>query len=313
MARLSGKLCKISMLILLSATTGFSTSVFAAECSLPLLTQDQNEQVWPYLANITVNGIFDEPVTLRAGQYQGMPFVSDGQSRPELRLWPELLISADLDANPGDEKIGLLSETSGGSGERLYLIAALWRQGQFRALPAVLLGDRVKARSMEVRDRQIILQIIEAGPNQPFCCGTQLSQMTLQLEGGRLIQKAHIVQGELSIDTLQGKHWYLLDRPGDRLNAVHPSCTQMHLQGRHVSWEINGQTYSSIVNEASPGRITISDVTPEPLANGLPEARLAAELMAVTEYTFRAGRLFLQGQGPKRSLGFEFAPIPELD
>lgn len=311
MAQLSGKLINPSMLILISVLNGFSTSIYAAECSLPLSTKNQNEQIWPYLANSTVKGVFDEPVTLRAGQYQGLPFVTGGQSRPELRLWPELMVSGDLDGKPGDEKIGLLSETSGGSGERLYLLATVSEQGQFHALPAVLLGDRVKVRSMEVHDRQIILHIVEAGPNQPFCCGTQLSQMTWRLKGGRLILKTKTVQGELSIDTLQGKHWYLLDRPGDRLNSLHPSCTQMHIQGRQVRWEIDGQQYSGTINETSPGHIVISDVLSEGQADETPQARLANDLMAVTEYTFRAGRLYLQGRAPKRALSFEFAPITE--
>ena len=283
---------------------------FATECSLPLPNQDQTEQVWPYLANISVSAVFDEPVTLRAGQFSGAPFVPDGHSRPELLLWPELLLSADLDGEAGDEKIGLLSETSGGSGERVYLIVAVDEDGQFRALPAALLGDRVKVRSMEVRERQIILRIIEAGPNQPMCCGTQLSRLNWQIEDGQLVLKERLVEGELSLDAIQGQDWYLLDRPGDRLNAMHPSCTQLNIQGNRFNMKVNGQTYNGIIDETLPGHIVISDVMPEVRAADTPDTRLASDLIAVSQYTFRAGRLLFSGKTKERPVNFEFAASP---
>jgi len=283
---------------------------FAGECSLPLPNQDQSEQVWPYLSNITISDVLPESVTLRAGQFSGIPFVPGGHSRPELRLWPELLLSADLDGKAGDEKIGLLSETSGGSGERVYLIAATDDGGQFRALPAALLGDRVKVRSMEVRDRQIILRIIEAGPNQPMCCGTQLSRLNWQIEDGQLILKERLVEGELSVDVIQGQDWYLLDRPGDRLNAMHPSCTQVNIEGNQFNMKVNGQSYNGIINETSPGHIVISDVMPDVHATETPDTRLASDLIGVSEYTFRAGRLLFLGKAKERSVNFEFAASP---
>lgn len=289
----------------------FCVDVFSAECSWPLPNQDQTENVWPYLSNISIGGIFADSVTLRAGQYEGLPFAPGGHARPQLRLWPELLISADLDDKAGDEKIGLLSETSGGSGERVYLIVATYEQGTYHALPAGLLGDRVKVRSMQVRDRQIMLQIIEAGPSQPMCCGTQLAEMNWHLQDGQLVPMDHRVQGELSLETLQGKQWYLLDRPGDRINAMHPSCTRLHLQGDQINLEVNGRLYTALINETSPGNVAIANIRPDLGNSAEPDERLVSQLMAVSQYSFRAGRLLLSGNAKERWLSFEFVALPE--
>ncbi|MGY6277262.1 hypothetical protein [Methylomonas sp. MgM2] len=287
-----------------------STGVAALECPLPTSGQNHSERVWPYLSNIIVSGIFDEPVTLRAGQYEGLPFVPGGQSRPQLRLWPELLASADLDGQGSEEKLGLISETSGGSGERVYLIVGAERNGEYRALAPALLGDRVKVRSMEVRDRQILLQIVEAGPEQALCCGTQLSQLNWQLQDGQLVLKERLVLGQLSLAVLHNAQWYLLDRPGDRLNAAHPSCTRMHIDGDRLYLEVSGQSYHAVVDEISPGHISVSGVSPEPSSADTPDARLASELLKSSQYTFRAGRLLLSAKDKDRWMNFEFAAFP---
>jgi len=286
-------------------------AVDAAECSIIAVNKDQTEQVWPYLSNISVSGVFEEAVTLRAGQYEGAPFVPDSHVRPQLRLWPELLLSADLDGKAGDEKIGLLSETSGGSGERVYLGVANKEGDSFRALPAELIGDRVEVRSMMVQDRNIVMQIIEAGPNQPMCCGTQSTQLIWRLEDGHLILRERLIQGELSLELISGINWVLLDRPGDRLNAVHPSCISLRIQGNRIDLEVDGHSLNGTITETSPGQIVISDVMPELQSNETPYARLIADLITAERYIFRAGRLLLSGNGTDRSVNFEFAAYDE--
>jgi hypothetical protein len=282
----------------------------AAECSLRVADQEHIERVWPALSQITISGVLDAPVTLQQGQYEGPPFVADGQARPQLRLWPEMMVRANLDGIAGDVNIGLLSETSGGSGERVYLVAATPVNGRIHAWPAALLGDRIKVRTLQVRGQQIFIEIIEAGPDQPLCCGTQITQLVWQLDRHGLVLKDRRPQGQLSIDTMQGKHWYLLDRPGDGLNALHPSCIEMQIHDNQVSWKVGGQSYSARLDEPSPGQIAVSDLMPGMQAGELqssPEGSLISRLMSVNRYTFRAGRLLLMGQDGQRLQAFEFA------
>jgi hypothetical protein len=288
----------------------FSGQLIAAECDFPFEDNDKTADVWPFLANATLTGVLPVPVALRAGQYSGEPFVPGGQARPELQLWPELLLSADLDGNSGAEKIGILSATLGGSGELIYLLVAQAEQEQFYVLPALLLGDRIKIRSLAVEDQHVVLEIIEAGENQPLCCGTQFSRLLIQLVDGELIIQQHERQGELSLAMIQGKDWYLLERPGDRINAQHPSCMRLSIADHHVELTADGQLFGAKIKEIAPGQMILSDLTPRVESDSTPINRLMNNLMNMTQYNFRAGRLLLSGQVNDRWHRFEFVARP---
>jgi hypothetical protein len=77
----------------------------------------------PTLAEIgpaTIVGIYDEPVLLFDGIYEGERFDEGGSSRRRVELLDHHA-SGELTASPGDETAVFLSESSGGSGTLLYL------------------------------------------------------------------------------------------------------------------------------------------------------------------------------------------------
>jgi len=276
------------------------------------LSETDSAAGWQSLSSIKVSGVFDQAVYLTHGQYQGQAW-PDSHSRPELRLWPELFAAGDIDGQAGDETVSLLSETSGGSGERVYLLAAQTTGDSNQVWPAALLGDRVKLRALWIRDKQIVLDLVEAGPDQPLCCGTELNRQIWQLDNDRLslMEKQH--QGQLSIQAWADERWYLLDRPGDRLQAVHPSCTYLSVDGNQIVFEVSGRRYLGKLTEHSPGRINISDITSDEAGNNgmaLPQNSLLKQLALVNQYSFRAGRLLLVGFENQRVLSFEFAIMP---
>lgn len=294
-----------------------SQAIYADECPIPYITETNSVRGWQSLSSQKITGIFDQEVYLKHGQYRGQPYVAAGRSRPELRLWPELFASGDLDGQTGDEVVGLLSETSGGSGEQVYIVVA--KPNSDMVWPAALLGDRVKLRSLSIREQQIVLDVVEAGDKQPLCCGTELNRQLWQLENNRLSLIEKQPQGQLSIQTLVGARWYLLDRPGDRLQAVHPSCTYLRVEGDQIIFEIAGQQYYGKITEHSPGHISISGLG---LASGQtgsrelmlsPNDKLLKQLASVNQYTFRAGRLLLVGLENQRVIRFEFAVFPAED
>ena len=290
-----------------------SQATDAAECPIPYITETSSVNGWQSLSTQKIIGVLDQAVYLKHGQYQGQPYVAGGHSRPELRLWPELFAGGDLDGLVGDEIVGLLSETNGGSGEQVYLVAAKAADAD-TAWSAALLGDRVKIRSLSIRERQIVLDVVEAGDNQPLCCGTELNRQLWQLETDRLSLIEKQPQGRLSIRTLAGVRWYLLDRPGDRLQAVHPSCTYLSVEGDQIGFEIAGQRYYGKINEHSPGRISISGIASAEAHSGdlavSPNSKLLKQLASVNQYTFRAGRLLLVGFDKSQTIRFEFAVFP---
>lgn len=290
-----------------------SQSTYADDCPIPYITETGSVRGWQSLSSQKITGIFDQAVYLKQGQYQGQPYVADGHLRPELRLWPELFAGGDLDGQAGDEIVGLLSETNGGSGEQVYLVAAKSADAD-TVWPAALLGDRVKLRSLSIREQQIVLDVVEAGADQPLCCGTELNRQLWQLANNRLSLIEKQPQGQLSTRTLVSVRWYLLDRPGDRLQAVHPSCTYLSIEGDQIVFEIAGQQYYGKINEHSPGYISISGITSAEANSGdltvPPNSKLLKQLASVNQYTFRAGRLLLVGFDNQRTTRFEFAIFP---
>ncbi len=68
------------------------------------------------LSSATYEGLFDYPVTLTDGRYEGEPFVEGGASAPAAGLVEDFLLTCDLDGDGREEAVVLLWESSGGSG-----------------------------------------------------------------------------------------------------------------------------------------------------------------------------------------------------
>jgi hypothetical protein len=283
----------------------------AGVCPQPHVNDPQAAKTWSRLAEATIGGVYDHPVRLAEGQFSGAPFVTGGQSRPMLRLWPELFAIGNLDGDPGDEIVGLLSETSGGSGERVYLLAGKLSGDTLEVLPAKLVGDRVKVRALQIEDRKIILDIVEAGKQEPLCCGTTLTReiWTLHPDGLRLADK--ISQGRLSLRIIEDRTWQLVDN-GATDAPADADCTTLAVSAGQITGSDRGKRYTGRIVEAAPGQIAISDLTGlTERGHDAPDARAKAylELLAsVTQYTFLAGRLTLVLFRAGRPVTLKFAP-----
>ena len=109
------------------------------------LTADQ-------MKNATYSGIYDEPVILVDGLYEGEPFVEGGAARPTVGLAPDFRRTGDLDGDGTEEAVVVLWESSGGSGTFNYVAVAGRREGQVVNLGTAELGDRVQVRAARVVD-----------------------------------------------------------------------------------------------------------------------------------------------------------------
>lgn len=277
----------------------------ANDCLMPGLNANNN--LWRALSHLEVTGVFDHPVRLQNGVYQGRPYSPEGHSRPELRLWAELLASGDLDGQPGDEIVGLLSETSGGSGERVYLFAAKPDQDSYAPWLALLVGDRVKVRSLTVSNQKISMAVVEAGSNQPLCCGTEMNHKVWQLQNQQLVLAESQYQGPLSHQSLQGKRWYWLDKPVDKPEVNQPGCVYLAFAGDQIIVQIDSRSVSGDIRESQPGHIQISGFGINDNDLKTSERQLLKNLMSINQYTFRAGQLLLTGLLITQPISLEFA------
>jgi len=146
--------------------------------------------------NAEYRGIFDEPVRLEDGRYQGPPFVPDGASRPELVLVSDRTVAADLDEDGKEEVVAVLARSGGGSGTFIYL--SLLRQSgeDLSNFETVLLGDRVQVAALEIHDGMLVANLLTHGPSDPACCPTQRSWQTWALFQDRL-REVRVLRGSL--------------------------------------------------------------------------------------------------------------------
>jgi hypothetical protein len=161
---------------------------------LIMVTVDNHNLTEQALKNAEYQGIYQEPIQLANGTYEGEPFVEGGASRPTV-AFIEPYAFGDLNGDGVDDAAVLLVESSGGSGSFVYLAAVLNQEGTPENADTLLLGDRVQVQSLTIADGQISVTMLTHGPDDPMCCPTQEVQQTYELQENRLVQTAGEVIG----------------------------------------------------------------------------------------------------------------------
>ena len=294
-------------------TTLFLIVVVACSCGGPVAVTGEVDGVpTPFeLANATYAGILNEPVTLVGGRWEGEPFVEGGASRPAVRLVDHFILTGDLDGDGLDEAVTLLWESSGGSGNRLYLAAVGSGNDVIANLGTVLIGDRVQIRSGVIDDGRITLDIIQVGPEDAACCPTQKNLITWILGEDGLTRVASEVTGTLSLADLEGPEWVLLELGWEKAVPEGPEITLVFLQDR-VSGNAACNSYFAGVVGPDPGGLAFNGMgatrmaCPEQLMDL--ERRYLRALAGASSYTFLAGRLVLSCDTDEGPVALVYAP-----
>ena len=145
-ASLLGLLIAVFALVLSACIAPVEPAQAPSDEQMPAAA-DSSELTIEQLGNATYGGIYDEPVTLTDGYYEGEPFVEGGASRPIVQLIEDTVIYGDLNGDGIDDAAMLLVENSGGSGVFTYVGAQLNQDGQPVDAGTVLLGDRTQIQS----------------------------------------------------------------------------------------------------------------------------------------------------------------------
>lgn len=137
------------------------------------------------LANLAYEGIYDQAVKLTDGEYVGQPFVEGGASRPTVTL--QGITPGDLNQDGLADAVVLLDENSGGSGIFMYLAAVLNENGNLVNTSTILLGDRVRVKTVRVADGKIAVTLLTHASEDPLCCPTKIVEKTYQLDDSQII------------------------------------------------------------------------------------------------------------------------------
>ncbi|MGB3562312.1 MAG: META domain-containing protein [Thermoanaerobaculia bacterium] len=249
------------------------------------------------LANATYEGIYDQPVTLADGGWEGEPFEPGAASRPTVGLVKHFWMSGDLDGDGVEEAVVLLWESSGGSGTENYVAAVGRRDGEIVNLGTALMGDRVQLKEARITDGKIELDVVQAGPEDAMCCPSQKATRVWALGSNGLDEVASEVTGTLSTEDLAGPEWVLTHFNWDDPAPAEPEVTLVYEEGR-LAGASGCNRYTAGVE---PGEMA-GDMVVGPAAGtrmACPEEIMAledhylAQLGEVSGFGFLAGKLGL--------------------
>jgi hypothetical protein len=224
------------------------------------------------LAGATYTGVEDQgPVTLSAGRWEGQPLIEGGASVPALWLSEGFRPTADLDRDGADEALVHLSYSSGGTGHFGYL-AVMGREGGEVVQEAIgLVGDRVQIRAARIDRGTVVLDVLQAGPDDGMCCPRQLAIRTFGIESGKLVETDTEVTGSASLAMLDGTAWALRKLHGREGEAPPGQATLAFASGK-VSGSTGCNRFHGAVSEGESATslvigplITTRMVCPEPL------------------------------------------------
>lgn len=141
-------------------------SEFTGSGTAPLVDGEYREKVQPDMASETIVSLSDHVV---AGQ------LSNGQEAIAV----------------------ILVTTTGGTGTffNLHLVQEI--DGQLANTAAVYLGDRVDITKLAFVGGEILLEMVNQGPDDPMCCPSQQVVQTYDLQDGELLQTSNRVIGNI--------------------------------------------------------------------------------------------------------------------
>jgi heat shock protein HslJ len=307
------------MIVKTHAITMFLTATAAFSCGGPAAVNSSVETGGAptafELANATYSSIMDQPVTLTDGRWEGEPFVEGGASRPTVGLVDHFVLTGDLDGDGLDEAVGLLWESSGGSGNRLYLAAVANGDDAVTNVGTDSIGDRVQIRSGFIDDGRITLDIVRAGPGDAACCPTQKALVTWALSTDGLSRISDEVTGTLSLADLGGQGWRLIEL-GRGHSLPEDVEISMVFRDDRVSGKSGCNDYFAGVMAPNPGELVFNGMgatrmaCPEPLMDL--ERHYLSTLAGATSYTFLAGRLVLSCETDAGSMALVYTPQTDL-
>lgn len=257
------------------------------------------------LMNATYSGIYEEPVTLTDGLYEG------GEAGDlTLRYRDNATLYGDLDADGVDDAVVFLRDSGGGSASFTYVAAQLNQNGQPVDAGAVMVEDRTQFRSATIRDGQIELEFTTRGPGDVDCCPSHMVRKTYALQNGQLaeIAGANLEPVRVSPADLDETSWRLVELSENEPVADDVEITIM-FAGDQISGSggCNNYTGSFALSDDNPFLITFGPIAstrmlcPDPA--GSQETAYFSALEAATIWGYDFGDLVISyGSGDERKL-----------
>ena len=256
------------------------------------------------LKNMTYDGFdgLDGPIVLKDGVWEGDPYEPASAARPRVVFAGDDFLSGDLDGELGEEAVVFLALSTGGSGQLTYVCVVGMDRGEPVQRATAVVGDRVQIRNARLIDRNILLDVVEAGPGDPACCPGQLSSYGWRLLHEGVLERRTLSEtpGRLSLETIQGQEWVLRSWDINEPAPSSPVVTLTYSGGKFVGTGGCNRYFASVSGGVSAGDITVGPLGSTQMA--CPEEDMAIEgrflgnLGRAAKFGFMFGRLTITCQ-----------------
>ena len=210
------------------------------------------------IANANIHGVYEEPIQLQGGKYEGEPFEPQGASFPRVGLIEESLLTGDLDGDQEAEAVVMLWESSGGSGTFTYLAVMDRDAGDVVNAATAGVGDRVQLRDARISGDRVELDVVQAGPEDAACCPGELATLAWSFDGGTLtpVESAEET-ARLSVTALAGPEWLLTDFARAEPAPTEPEVTIEFDEGRIAGGSGCNRFMGPLTEGEMPGDLTV--------------------------------------------------------
>ena len=212
----------------------------------------------------------DGQIQFKDGVFIGPPIAPGSATRVTATL-TDFVTEGELDGEATTAAI--LVVNSGGTGSFYDLVALQGTLENPSVLTDAPLGDRVEINSLTIEDNQIVVDMINQGPDDAMCCPTQNVIRTYALQDGELVQTSEEVvgsqaatSGEAQADAspVEGVTWQavsFVNAEGETVDALADAAPTLSFADGQLSGSDGCNSFS--------GSATISDGAVEfgPLAS----------------------------------------------
>ena len=213
------------------------------------------------LKNASYSGIegLKGVVKLVDGRWEGRPYKKGSASRPVVNLVGDLRVIGDLDGDGMNDAVVLLNYAPSGTGQLLHLAVVTRRNGKIQNVATTLIGDRVQIRDVRIEQKQIFVDVVQAGPKDAMCCPGEVTTLGWTLEpGGKLNPFIATAKAErLTLDTIGNTEWVLRSWDLKAPAPKQPTVTLVFKDGRFTGSSGCNNYFAPAKEGTMPGDVEV--------------------------------------------------------
>jgi heat shock protein HslJ len=214
----------------------------------------------PVVENMTYLGLEEGvAVTLDHGRWESDTAVPGKSAKAIVSLVRNFVLIGDVDGDNSEDGLVFLEGHSGGNTTNVYWAIVQHRDDEIQNTALRRIGDRVQIRDARFEHDRILLDVLEAGPDDELDFPGQLSTRIWEWNSGTWQERGNPNPPDrLSLDSIDGTRWRLRALNDSTPVPDSPEVTLSYSNGR-FSGRGACNSYSAAVRaKHNPGEIGVS-------------------------------------------------------